>query len=70
MSHAKDNSCFVIYLVISPEQIFKPNTCAIHNFFMVCNILTIFNRDKDKDHKRCHVQERQFSFSSLCTNLP
>ena len=31
----KDNSCFVLFLVISPERISKPNSCALRKFLMV-----------------------------------
>ena len=37
------------FLVISPEQISKPNSCALYNFFMVWNSLIIFGRGNDKD---------------------
>ena len=45
----KDNSCFVIFLVISPERIPKQNSCALHDFLMVWNILIIFGKYIDED---------------------
>ena len=34
---------------LSPEQISKPISCALHNFLMVRNILIILGRGIDKD---------------------
>ena len=61
----KDNFCYVRFLVISPEQISKPSSCALHHFLMVWNILIIFDRGIDEDQKGCHMQEKQLSLSSL-----
>ena len=53
-----------------PDQISKPNFCALHNFLLVLNILMKFGRGIDKDQKGFHLQERQLSLSSLCSYLP
>ena len=37
---------------------------------MFLNILKICGRDIEQDQKKCHVQDRQLSFSPLCTYLP
>ena len=52
-------------LVISPEQIPKPNSCALYYFLMVCNMLIIFGRGIDKDQKRCCLQESQLLLSPV-----
>ena len=39
----------LFFLVLSPEQISKPNFCALHNFLMIWKILIIFGRGIDKD---------------------
>ena len=44
----QEGQLFGLLLVISPEQISKPNSCACHYFLMVWNILIIFGRDLDK----------------------
>ena len=46
-------------LVVSPKRISKPDSYALYNFLMVWTILIIFGRDRDKDNKRCRVQERE-----------
>ena len=66
----KENTCSIPILVILPEWISQLNSCAIHNFLMVWNILITFGRSIDKDQKGCHVQERPLSLSSLFSYLP
>ena len=66
----KDNSCSVLFLVVFPKWIAKPNSCALHNFLMVWNILIIFDISINKDQKGCVVQGGQLSLSLLCTYLP
>ena len=57
--HAIRTILALVFLVISPEQMSKPNSCVLDNFLMVWNVLIIFGRDIDKDQKRCCVQEGQ-----------
>ena len=45
------------FLAISSEWISKRNSCALHNFLMVWNILLIFGRGIDIDLLACRVQE-------------
>ena len=54
----------LLFLVISPEQISKPNSCALHNFLLVWNIF-IFGSGMNKD--QCHMQNRQLWLSLLHT---
>ena len=49
MASRKDTSCFALLLIISSEQISKPNSRAGHNFLKVRNIWIIFGRGIDKE---------------------
>ena len=49
MSHiGKTTLALLFSLDISPERMYKPNSCVL-NFLMVCNVLIIFGRGRDKD---------------------
>ena len=39
----------LFFLLISPERISNPNSCALHKFLMVGNILIIFSGGVYKD---------------------
>ena len=55
VSCKKDNSCSVLFLVISSEIISKRNSRALRKFLMVWIILIIFGRGIHKVQRECHM---------------
>ena len=50
MSHSRRTTlALFFFVVIPPERISEQNSCTLHNFLMVGNILIIFGRGFDKD---------------------
>ena len=50
MSHVRRTTfALFVFLLITPERISKPNSCAFHNFLMVDDVLIIFGIYIDKD---------------------
>ena len=54
----KKGSCFALLSRYALNEFLSKNSCTIHSFFMVCNILIIFGR-KNKGQFACRMPERQ-----------